>query len=112
MAHSLEGQIALVTGAGRGIGRAIALALAEAGANLILLARTASELDETAAQVHHLGREALSVVADVSVRQDVQRAVAQGLDKFGRVDVSTIVPDLLKGMIVHPYSKETVQTFL
>jgi 3-oxoacyl-[acyl-carrier protein] reductase len=87
MAHPLEGQIALVTGAGRGIGRAIALALAGAGADLILLARTTGELDETAAQVRCLGMEALPVVADVSRRHEVQRAVAQGLETFGRVDV-------------------------
>jgi 3-oxoacyl-[acyl-carrier protein] reductase len=83
----LIGQIALVTGAGRGIGRAIAAALAGAGADLILLARTAGELDETAAQVRDLGREALPIVADVSRRVDVQQAVTQGLAWFGRVDV-------------------------
>jgi 3-oxoacyl-[acyl-carrier protein] reductase len=83
----LSGQIAFVTGAGRGIGRAIAAALAGAGADLILLARTAGELDETAAQVRDLGREALPIVADVSRRVDVQQAATQGLTRFGRVDV-------------------------
>jgi NAD(P)-dependent dehydrogenase (short-subunit alcohol dehydrogenase family) len=82
-----ENQIAMVTGAGRGIGRAIAAALAEVGADLILLARSASELDETAAQVHGLGREVFSVVADVSQREDVQWAAAAGLERFGRIDV-------------------------
>jgi NAD(P)-dependent dehydrogenase (short-subunit alcohol dehydrogenase family) len=83
----LSGRVALVTGAGRGIGQAIALALAEVGADLILLARSASELDETAARVQGLGREAFPVVADVSQREDVQWAVAAGLERFGRVDV-------------------------
>ncbi len=81
------GQVAMVTGAGRGIGRAIAVALAEVGADLILLARTVEELDETSAQVRDLGREALPIVADVSQREDVQRAVTAGLAQFGRVDV-------------------------
>ena len=83
----LDGQIALVTGAGRGIGQAIAVALAGAGADLILVARTAGGLDETAAQVHALGREALPFVADVSRREDVQRAVAAGLERFGQIDI-------------------------
>jgi len=83
----LSGQIALVTGAGRGIGRAIAVALARGGADLILLARSASELDETAAQVRDSGREAFSLVADVSRRADVQRAVAAGLARFDHVDI-------------------------
>jgi len=83
----LSGQVALVTGAGRGIGRAIAAALAEAGADLILLARTASELDETAAQVRGFGREAFPLVADVVQRSDVQQAVAAGLARFGHVDI-------------------------
>jgi 3-oxoacyl-[acyl-carrier protein] reductase len=84
---TLGGQVALVTGAGRGIGRAIALALGGAGANLILVARTASELDETSAQIRSLGREVLPVKADVSRREDVQRAVAQGLGWFDQVDI-------------------------
>ena len=84
---SLEGQVALVTGAGRGIGRAIALAFGNAGANLILLARTAAELDETGARVRDLGREALSLPVDVSQGEEVRRSVAQGLARFGRIDV-------------------------
>ncbi len=84
---TLVGQVALVTGAGRGIGRAIALALARAGADLVLVSRTATELDEAAAQVRGLGRRVLAVPADVSHRQDVQQAVGRGLDRFGQIDV-------------------------
>jgi 3-oxoacyl-[acyl-carrier protein] reductase len=81
------GQVALVTGAGRGIGRAISLALAHAGADLILVARTPGELDETAAQVQALDRVALPILADVSQRDDVRRAVTAGLARFGQVDI-------------------------
>jgi len=77
----------MVTGAGRGIGRAIALALAHAGADLILIARTPGELDETAAQVQALRRVALPILADVSQRDDVRGAVAAGLARFGQVDI-------------------------
>jgi 2-deoxy-D-gluconate 3-dehydrogenase len=76
----LEGKVALVTGAGRGIGRAIAIGLAEAGANVCVTARTEVEIDETAEKVRRLGRSALAVPADAtdskSVAQVVERAVA------------------------------------
>ena len=83
----LEEQVALITGAGRGIGRAIALALAGAGADLVLAARSATELAETSAQVRSLGREVVAAPVDVSRREDVQQAVAQGLERFGQVDI-------------------------
>lgn len=73
----LTGKLALVTGAGRGIGRAIALALAEAGADVALLSRTPAELEATAEAVRHLGRRALPIVADIADRQQVDEAVRQ-----------------------------------
>ena len=77
----------MVTGAGRGIGRAIALAFARAGADVACLARTGKELDETAALVRKEGRKALAVPADVSSEADVSRAAEAVLAAFGRVDI-------------------------
>ncbi|MGZ4123296.1 MAG: SDR family NAD(P)-dependent oxidoreductase, partial [Tumebacillaceae bacterium] len=61
----LEDQVALVTGAGRGIGRALAIGLAEAGADVALLARTAEDLEQVAAEIRKLGRKAYTVQADI-----------------------------------------------
>lgn len=84
---SLEGKIALVTGAGRGLGRAGALAFARAGAHVALVSRTRSQLEETAAGVEALGRKALVAVADTRKREEVEAAVRATVGTFGRVDI-------------------------
>jgi 7-alpha-hydroxysteroid dehydrogenase len=83
----LDGRVAIVTGAGRGIGAACAVALAEAGADVVLSARTEAQLLETAALVEDLGRRALVVTADVTEHDDIARIAATATDTFGRVDV-------------------------
>ena len=83
----LDGKIALITGAGRGIGRAIAAAYAKEGAKLALAARTAAELDETARQVEALGATACAIPTDVTDQQQVEAMVAKTLDCYPTIDI-------------------------
>ncbi len=83
----LTGRVAIVTGAGKGIGAGCALGLAEAGADIALAARTASDLDAVAARITALGRRAIAVPADVTDAEQLQTLVARTVDELGRVDV-------------------------
>jgi NAD(P)-dependent dehydrogenase (short-subunit alcohol dehydrogenase family) len=84
---SLEGKIALVTGGGRGLGRAGALAFARAGAHVALLSRTRTQLEETAIAVEALGRKALVVLADTRNAAEVDAAVHATVAAFARIDI-------------------------
>ena len=84
----LDGRVALITGGGRGIGQAIAIAYAAEGARLALTARTASELEDTALLVaQRFGNDVITAVADVSDRGQVDGAVARTLEHYGAIDV-------------------------
>jgi NADP-dependent 3-hydroxy acid dehydrogenase YdfG len=87
MDRRLDSQIAVVTGAGRGIGRATATALSRAGADVVLAARTVEGLRETAEIVRAAGRRALVVPTDVTDRAAVLRMADAALGEFGRVDI-------------------------
>ncbi len=83
----ISGKIALVTGGGRGIGKAIAEAYAEAGAKVMISGRRAEWLDPTIAEFKQKGFDCEAVVADVSKKADVEKTVQATLDKFGQIDI-------------------------
>ncbi|MDO8317446.1 MAG: 3-ketoacyl-ACP reductase [Flavobacterium sp.] len=83
----LKNKNALITGAGKGIGKAIALALAKEGVNIILVARTQEEIDSVAAKVRSLRVKALAITADVADINSVNAAVEKALDEFGTIDI-------------------------
>ena len=85
----LQGKVILITGASRGLGRALALAFASQGAHLVINSRSSSAagLSETERQAQAKGAQVLSVTADVSHRLDVERLAGEALARFGRVDV-------------------------
>ena len=83
----LDGRVALITGAGRGLGRAIALAYAREGARLALAARTTGELEETARQAGDLGVVSCVISMDVTDRAQVDGMVAKALEQLGSIDI-------------------------
>ena len=84
---AVHGQVAIVTGAGRGIGRACALALAQAGADVALAARTAADLESVAGEVRAAGRRAVVVPCDVNDDASLDRLVATAVGELGKVTI-------------------------
>ncbi|MEE3247884.1 MAG: SDR family NAD(P)-dependent oxidoreductase, partial [Chloroflexota bacterium] len=83
----LEDKIALVTGAGRGMGRAISLQLAQEGANVAVSDIDASTAEDTAVAIKQMGRESVVLPADMGNLDDIDRMFTQAKDAFGRLDV-------------------------
>jgi NAD(P)-dependent dehydrogenase (short-subunit alcohol dehydrogenase family) len=83
----LKDRVAVVTGAGRGLGRQMSLAMAKAGADIVAAARTQEQIEGTARDVEALGRRALAVPTDVRDSASVDRLIERCLQEFGRIDV-------------------------
>ncbi|MEG2045395.1 MULTISPECIES: glucose 1-dehydrogenase [unclassified Comamonas] len=84
---SLEGQVAIVTGAGKGIGRACAVMLAKAGADVALFARTEADLKAVQAEIQALGRRAIIVPGDVNQEQDLEQLIQRTVAELGKLTV-------------------------
>jgi len=85
--YSVEGKVAIVTGGGRGIGKAIALTLAEAGADITVVARTREQIEQTASEIRQLGRKALAIPMDVTNEDQVKEVIEQTLSQLGKIDI-------------------------
>src|SRR4051794_36970138 len=83
----LDGRVAIVTGAGQGIGAGTARALAEAGADVVCAARTQADIDAVAADVRALGRRGLAISTDVTMTDELERLVTRTVEEMGRVDI-------------------------
>jgi 3-oxoacyl-[acyl-carrier protein] reductase len=83
----LKGRTAIVTGAGRGIGRAIARRLSAAGADVAVAARTEDQLDQTRRLIERAGGNVLTLPSDMTKQEDVERLVEEVMERFGRIDI-------------------------
>jgi len=105
---SMQDQVALVTGAGRGIGAACARAFAEVGADVAITARTAEQLDDVAAEVRSLGRRALVFPADANDVERLEAFAQAAMDELGRVDV---VVNNVGGSMPEPLMSTSIRSF-
>lgn len=83
----LTGKSAVVIGGGRGIGKGIALALAEAGADVLVAARTAEQVEQTALEIRNLDRKGIALCADATKDDDIDTVVAAAISEWGRIDI-------------------------
>jgi len=84
---NFEGKVAVVTGGSQGIGRSIALTLAEAGADVVICSRTLPALEKVAEEITAKGRKCLAIKVDVSQQNEVNRMVEKTIDEFSRIDI-------------------------
>jgi NADP-dependent 3-hydroxy acid dehydrogenase YdfG len=103
----LDGQVALITGASRGLGLAIARALGGEGARIAALARAGDELDRAVASLEEAGVEALAAPADVTVETEVANAVRATLDRWRRIDVAILNAGTWRAAPLHETTEET-----
>ncbi len=100
--YKLEGKVALINGASRGIGRAIALAFAEAGADVVLSSRKLPDLEAVAKEISPLGRRALPIACHTAKVEELEKLVKKTEEEFGRVDI------LVNNAATNPYLGPTI----
>jgi len=83
----LDGKVAIITGAGRGVGKGIATVFAEAGATIVCSARTKAEIDQTVAELTTRGARAVAITADVMKKAELQKLADETIRQFGRIDI-------------------------
>jgi gluconate 5-dehydrogenase len=83
----LKGKVSIVTGAGKGLGKTMALALAQAGSDMVLVARNQEEIDRTAKEIREFGMKALAVSADATSSKDISNMVEKVRSEFGKIDI-------------------------
>jgi NAD(P)-dependent dehydrogenase (short-subunit alcohol dehydrogenase family) len=96
---SLSGKTALVTGASKGIGKAIAIAFGEAGANVVATARTESEIEDVTNTIKASGSNALGVIADLGIESDIENLASAAIKEFGGVDILVNNAAIIHGRI-------------
>jgi NAD(P)-dependent dehydrogenase (short-subunit alcohol dehydrogenase family) len=87
MEISLKGKVAIVTGASRGIGKAIALEMAKSGADLVVVSRKIADLEKTADEIKSMGRKAIPVAAHIGRLEDIAMVVAKAKEAYGKIDI-------------------------
>ncbi|NKB15772.1 MAG: SDR family NAD(P)-dependent oxidoreductase [Sphingomonadales bacterium] len=104
----LDGEVAVVTGAGKGIGRTIAIALAEAGADVVVASRTQADLDVVAAEITAMGRRALPLATDATDLAALERLAAATIAQMGKLTIwvnnAGGIPDGTDFYFVHSYA--------
>jgi NAD(P)-dependent dehydrogenase (short-subunit alcohol dehydrogenase family) len=105
---SIRDHVAIITGAGRGVGKATARRFAREGARVVLFSRTPGPLDETAAGIAHEGGQVLSMVGDVSREEDVRALFRRAVDAYGRVDILVNCAGIV---IVRPFVDMDAETW-
>jgi len=83
----LDGKVAVVSGSGKGIGKSMALGLADAGADVVIVARTAADIEQTVAEIQAKGRKAIGIATDVKKKEDIENMVAKTIEEFGKIDI-------------------------